>query len=163
LSAYPGSFPAFAAADSVGLLARRHCAAQPSRPGIGDSGSRGISSALQSRGGDGFAPSSRHGVSGGCGGGLRHPVPHAGWNAAILRVNDLAERPGKRALRNNDFQLQLYVSSSLRRARKFTRGRPAGPSSTSSGASKTCSSNSRWYTAAGGPTRRQRPCCSNTT
>ena len=32
----------------------------------GDSGSRGISSALQSRGGDGFAPSSRHGVCGGC-------------------------------------------------------------------------------------------------
>jgi hypothetical protein len=57
----------------------------------------------------------------------------------------------------------LYVASSRRRARKFTRGRPAGPTSTSSGASKTCSSNSRWYTAAGEPTRRQRPCCSNTT
>jgi len=33
-----------------------------------DSGTRGISSALQSRGGDGFAPSSRHGVCGECGG-----------------------------------------------------------------------------------------------
>ena len=42
MSAYPGSFPAFAAADSVGLLARRHCAARPSRPNVQGSGSRGI-------------------------------------------------------------------------------------------------------------------------
>lgn len=31
-SAYPGSFPAFAVADSVGLLAWRNCAARSSRP-----------------------------------------------------------------------------------------------------------------------------------
>src|SRR6266404_5659578 len=37
-----GIVSGLAAADSVGLLARRHCAARPSRPGIRDSGSRGI-------------------------------------------------------------------------------------------------------------------------
>src|SRR5882672_3645685 len=37
-----GIVSGLAAADSVGLLARRHCAARPSRPGIWDSGSRGI-------------------------------------------------------------------------------------------------------------------------
>jgi hypothetical protein len=42
-------------------------AAFPS-PEIQGSGSRGISPALQSRGGDGFAPSSRRGVCGQCGG-----------------------------------------------------------------------------------------------
>ncbi len=72
----------------------------------------------------------------------------SGRDIAILRVNDLAERSRKRAPRiailSCDSMLQLYVASSLRRARKFTRGRPAGPNSTSSGASKTCSSNSRW-------------------
>src|ERR1700704_207638 len=34
-----GIVSGLAAADSVGLLARRHCAARPSRPGIRDSGS----------------------------------------------------------------------------------------------------------------------------
>src|ERR1700688_2498505 len=62
VGACPGSIPAFAIADSVGLLARRNCAAQPSRSEIQGSGLRGISPALQSRGGDGFTPSSRHGV-----------------------------------------------------------------------------------------------------
>ena len=62
MPACPGSFPAFAVADSVGLLARRNFAARPSRPGMQGSGSRGISPALQSRGGDGFSPSFRHGV-----------------------------------------------------------------------------------------------------
>src|SRR6266403_3996553 len=37
-----GIVSGLAAADSVGLLARRHCAARPSRPGVQDSGSRGI-------------------------------------------------------------------------------------------------------------------------
>ncbi len=37
-----GIVSGLAAADSIGLLARRHCAARPSRPGIRDSGSRGI-------------------------------------------------------------------------------------------------------------------------
>src|SRR5215469_5321434 len=60
-AAYPGSIPAFAVAGSVGLLAWRTSAARPSRPGSGQWRARKIS-ALQSRGGDGFTPSSRHGV-----------------------------------------------------------------------------------------------------
>ena len=73
----------------------------------------------------------------------------ASYDAAMLRVNDLAAphvRPRNKSNRNSRLRskLQLHVASSLRRARKFTRGRPAGPNSTSSGASKTCSSNSRW-------------------
>ncbi len=81
MSACPGSFPAFAVADSVGLLARRNFAAQPSRPGMQDSGSRGISPALQSRGGDGFAPSSRHGVCGRCGGAMLRVNSSLGFSA----------------------------------------------------------------------------------
>src|SRR5882757_2343688 len=49
------------------------------------SGTRGISSALQSRGGDGFAPSSRHGVCGECGGAA---ASRMNGNATLLRVND---------------------------------------------------------------------------
>ncbi len=161
MSACPGSFPAFAVADSVGLLARRNCAARPSRPGIQDSGSRGISSALQSRGGDGFAPSSRHGVCGRCGGALRVPAWPGRCNAPGERAQASAcevsarrydENPQAEAVlpvyatphckKSCSPALRLYVVSSPRRARKFTRGLPAGPSSTSSGASNTCSSNS---------------------
>jgi len=165
--------------------AELHRAAFPSL--IRDSGSRGKIPALQSRGGDGFAPSSRHGVCGVCGGVAA--VQHS-WNAALLRVNELAERQVALAalqtwerhspewrfssrqsgdLRSEGFRTAtalgylLYVISSLRCTRKFTRGRPAGPNSTSSGVSNTCSSNSLWYTAAGAPTRRHRPCCKRTT
>ena len=161
-----GIVSGFAVADSVGLLARRICTARPSRPKEQGSGSRGISPALQSRGGDGFSPSSRHGVYGYCGETQRH---WHGQGAALLRVNVLAEPLNRHSPRNKIFSAfppiscqksglhhvaptfrwalhklnrHDYEISSPRRARKFTRGLPAGPSSTSSGASNTCSSNS---------------------
>src|ERR1700681_1466779 len=57
---------------SPGSAELRRAAFPPRK--IQDSGTRGISPALQSRGGDGFAPSSRHGVCGHCGGALRVPA-----------------------------------------------------------------------------------------
>jgi len=53
---------------SPGLAELRRAAFPPCK--IEGSGSRGIFPALQSRGGDGFAPSSRHGVCSDCGGGF---------------------------------------------------------------------------------------------
>jgi hypothetical protein len=102
-----GIFSGLAVADSVGLLARRTFAARPSRPEEQGSGTRGISPALQSRGGDGFSPSSRHGVYGYCGETQR---PWHGQEAALLRVNDLAEPLNRRAPRNETFSVFPPIS-----------------------------------------------------
>jgi hypothetical protein len=140
---------------SPGSAVLRRAAFPPSD--FQDSGARGISPALQSRVGDGFSPSSRHGVCGYSGGASRVPAkpakriapgeqtieqsvaanvaPTFRWAFPVAHA--LACAATIRCL-----QHERQVISSPRRARKFTRGRPAGPISTSSGASKTCSSKS---------------------
>ena len=97
MSAYPGSSPAFAAAGSVGLLAWRYGIARPSHPdGSGQWLARHFS-ALQSRGGDGFSPSSRHGPRDECGGPLRRysvacrKAPGEQWRASRLVRNATRE------------------------------------------------------------------------
>ena len=98
MSACPGSFPAFAVADSVGLLAWRNCAARPSRPAK----SRAVARA------EFFPPYSRAAAT------VFHRLPGTESAAivaercasrlclgiALLRVNDLAGRQNWRAPHN---------------------------------------------------------------
>src|SRR5258708_7671177 len=87
-----GIVSGFAAADSVGLLARRYCAARPSRPGIRDSGLRGTTPPYSRASATGLhrLPGTESAVDV-----AKNSASRLGRDAAILRVNELAERKNK--------------------------------------------------------------------
>lgn len=114
----------------------------------------GCYTALQSRGGDGFSPSSRSRSLGWM------------WTARGDPPEGSRNTPQERqkiqfSCSPNQFgsNVRVPLSATLASAPslKSTRGRPLALVSTSSGASNTCSSRSRRYTSKGGPTRTHLP------